>query len=1191
MATDRIREVTAICAALAAEKDREALLFRILDTAMDFTRCDGGTLYLLEDDKLHFCRMITRSMGVRQGGDADPITLPPVPLKPAHVSAMAVLEGRLINVSDVRSDDRFDFSGAAAYDAMTGYTTRSMLVFPLTNDRGKIIGVLQLINALDEAGNPTAFSAEMEPLVRAIAAQAATSLTELRADKAQKKTRQLTVASVLLLLGLLFVFFNLDVFGTDVLSAHVELSDPLNYYQNGERSYVIDSTGLEIMVLENGKYLFALEGGLTEDGFYYARDIKTDEQGNLYILDKQLNDNGKSIDAERILRFEPDGSFAEVVYTLPHEDGSSVLQLYNLEVTEEAIRFISTSPNNAFTVHKLFRDGVTADVSQLYPYEDIYEMAWDFAFDGEGNIYVSAKNGVIEKIAANSGKRTVLYADTNGESAYYSIPTSIEYASDGTIYFNDIGERQIRKLYPDGSVKTAVDIAEPIEEPPMAFSEQPIYSGLFVSEDLSVTTFYSHSYFLETEDGEGEQIYEYKMFTESAGGEHLFNGNVFEKSGMLYARGLITAVFSLIIAVALLGLLGFAARKMSKANISGVIKIQLIIIFTAVIAACISIYIIVSETNKVYYNEIMNNLENVALLLSHDIEEEDLEQINTPADFLNEGYRNISESVLEVLNYSINNERGIYCVIYKAQNDIVSAVYADDAMYGSGYPMPGSLEGSAEQEIYATGEAITFASHSSSEGNFMFVLTPIFGEDHQVIGLMEIGTDLYSVTENTRKQVVNTILLVMTAVMVGVLLVSELIVIRANLKKSPLTKDKSLPLDSSLVRPVVFLFFFISNMPTAFLPVFARSLWTDAFPMPVEVATALPVSAELLVTAIVSLVCGFAVSRIGARLMCIVGVGLQAIGNFLCFLAPNLTALVLASGITGTGAGLIILAINSYIAGYEDDNQINDGFMHYNAALLSGINCGTVIGSAIAEHFDYSSTYFTATCICLLLAVFAFFCIRDHKHEAPAGGKEGETAKPNVLRFLFKPSVLRYFLLISSPYLICASFMNYFFPIFGEESGLTPTQISLAFLLTGIISIYFGPTLTKLFSEKFGARKSMLIATGLYAAALLIFIVRPEISSCYVAVAIFAFADSFGFTAQSVYYSTMPETLAIGEGPAMGINSGFENAASTVGPLIFGTALMAGNVAGITMIFAGFVTLALLFVFTSRIGKGAARQK
>lgn len=186
MRSEPMKRLLDICIALSAERDREALLFRILEAAMDLTACDAGTLYLLEGEELRFCRMETRSLKIRQGGPDSPISLPPVPLTPSHICARAVLEHVLINVPDVKHDDRFDFSGALRYDAMTGYDTRSMLVVPLSNDRGKLIGVLQLINALDGSGKFTAFTEDMELPVSALASQAAISLTNMQyADRVQ----------------------------------------------------------------------------------------------------------------------------------------------------------------------------------------------------------------------------------------------------------------------------------------------------------------------------------------------------------------------------------------------------------------------------------------------------------------------------------------------------------------------------------------------------------------------------------------------------------------------------------------------------------------------------------------------------------------------------------------------------------------------------------------------------------------------------------------------------------------------------------------------------------------------------------------------------------------------------------------------------------------------------------------------
>lgn len=166
--------------ALTGERDREALLSSLLDTAMDVADCDAGTLYLLEDDGLHFCRMFTRSQHIRQGGHADPILLPPVPLEEKYVCSWVALHREIINVPDVRTDTHFDFTGSLRYDAMTGYRTKSMLVVPMSNDKGELIGVAQLINALDAQGHTVPFAPELVGLVAAISSQAAISITNMQ---------------------------------------------------------------------------------------------------------------------------------------------------------------------------------------------------------------------------------------------------------------------------------------------------------------------------------------------------------------------------------------------------------------------------------------------------------------------------------------------------------------------------------------------------------------------------------------------------------------------------------------------------------------------------------------------------------------------------------------------------------------------------------------------------------------------------------------------------------------------------------------------------------------------------------------------------------------------------------------------------------------------------------------------------
>ena len=169
-----------ICLSLSAEKDREKLLSDILDRTMDLNNCDAGTLYLIGENGLTFCRMVTKSMGIRQGGHADPITLPPVPLEEKYISSWSVMHREIVYVDSVRNDIRFDFSGPKRYDEMTGYFTGTMCVIPLQDEKGQPIGVIQLINAMDEKGDIIAFDKTTALMTKAMASLAAICLTNMQ---------------------------------------------------------------------------------------------------------------------------------------------------------------------------------------------------------------------------------------------------------------------------------------------------------------------------------------------------------------------------------------------------------------------------------------------------------------------------------------------------------------------------------------------------------------------------------------------------------------------------------------------------------------------------------------------------------------------------------------------------------------------------------------------------------------------------------------------------------------------------------------------------------------------------------------------------------------------------------------------------------------------------------------------------
>lgn len=177
MTSDSLETILDIAISLTAERDMDALMNRILTEAMNLTNCDGGTLYIVNDSKaLQFQNIITRSKGIDQSAARDEIHLPPVQLNRGSVCACAALDQASINIPDVYTSMEYDFSGAQKYDRFNAYHTQSMLVIPMENDHDEVIGVLQLINAMDEDGNIIAFADEYETIVEALASLAAISL-------------------------------------------------------------------------------------------------------------------------------------------------------------------------------------------------------------------------------------------------------------------------------------------------------------------------------------------------------------------------------------------------------------------------------------------------------------------------------------------------------------------------------------------------------------------------------------------------------------------------------------------------------------------------------------------------------------------------------------------------------------------------------------------------------------------------------------------------------------------------------------------------------------------------------------------------------------------------------------------------------------------------------------------------------
>ncbi|MCG5530199.1 GAF domain-containing protein [Halorhodospira halochloris] len=194
---ERLEQLLSIGQALSAETNTDALVEMILRGARNLTNADAGTVYSVEEESfLSFETVHNDSLGLHLGGTSGkPVNFPDLPLytedglpNDRNVAAYSAVSGEAVRIADAYDAEGFDFSGTRRIDAQTGYRSKSFLTVPMRDHEGSVIGVLQLINALDpHSGEPTEFSAANEKIASSLASQAAIALTKQQLIDAQRE--------------------------------------------------------------------------------------------------------------------------------------------------------------------------------------------------------------------------------------------------------------------------------------------------------------------------------------------------------------------------------------------------------------------------------------------------------------------------------------------------------------------------------------------------------------------------------------------------------------------------------------------------------------------------------------------------------------------------------------------------------------------------------------------------------------------------------------------------------------------------------------------------------------------------------------------------------------------------------------------------------------------------------------------
>jgi len=183
----QLEKLIEISIALSSKMDTNQLLEMILYAAKSITKADGGTLYSIQENSIQMEIVHSTSLKLWLGGKSNqPINFPPIPLynddgspNLAHIVCYSYHKKTTVNIEDVYDNSEFDFSGPKKFDQLNHYRSKSFLTVPLNNHENDTIGILQLINAIDDkTGESIGFDEVSHRFTEALASQAALVLTK-----------------------------------------------------------------------------------------------------------------------------------------------------------------------------------------------------------------------------------------------------------------------------------------------------------------------------------------------------------------------------------------------------------------------------------------------------------------------------------------------------------------------------------------------------------------------------------------------------------------------------------------------------------------------------------------------------------------------------------------------------------------------------------------------------------------------------------------------------------------------------------------------------------------------------------------------------------------------------------------------------------------------------------------------------
>lgn len=386
------------------------------------------------------------------------------------------------------------------------------------------------------------------------------------------------------------------------------------------------------------------------------------------------------------------------------------------------------------------------------------------------------------------------------------------------------------------------------------------------------------------------------------------------------------------------------------------------------------------------------------------------------------------------------------------------------------------------------------------EGSQMDVYPLFLRDDSSGVVYLSAATNQDMVRNKMINHIIDTVIIIMVSIFVSL----EIIVfITSHLKERAQRKE------GEIYFPGFRLFVFVSgvafSLDSGFVSVFSRQLYERMnLPDSMSFLSGMPNTLQSLSIVLGLFGCGFFISRLGTRKTLLFGIGMGVAGYVLCAVSVNLPIFIAARFVFGFCDGLVINTIRLYASSQEDPDMHNKILVTYFAAINLGICCSVVIGGLVADVSSYAIVF----CLGALLGIACLFFIGFSGFSDQKGGSR--MSFTGAVRQMRYRRVFIFMLFLVVPIYIAPLFVEYTFPLFGDEIGFSNSLVSGCLMLNFLIIAYLTDPISEWVNKRIRPRKAIVAYVLLQAASIGQFVFFQTAWSAILALILTSLWDCFG---------------------------------------------------------------------------------